>query len=70
MRKVTQQTDRGETDTHVQFGEEDGVGGAVAAGFRRLPELFLCRVSVHRTQFEKAVCGERRQEDKVKEPLS
>ena len=45
------------THTYVEFVEEHGVSGAVAARLRRLPELLLCRVSIHRTQFEQAVWG-------------
>lgn len=53
-----------EEEPYMQFVEEDCVSGGVAAGFRRLPELFLCWISVHGTQLEKAICGK---EHKVKE---
>lgn len=45
--------------TYVEFVEEHCVSGAVAARLRSLPELFLCRISVHGTQSEKAIWGKR-----------
>lgn len=50
--------------SYMEFVEKDCVSGAVSSRFCCLPELFLCRVSVHGTQFEKAVWGkETRQEN-------
>ena len=41
--------------TYVQFVEQHGVGGAVGARLRRLPELLLGGVAVHGAEFEEAV---------------
>lgn len=35
--------------TYMQFVEQDSIGGAVGPGLSSFPELFLCRVSIHRT---------------------
>lgn len=52
----------------MELSEEEGVGGAVAARFRRLPELFLRRVSVHGAQFEKAIYGKEHRKRTGQEP--
>lgn len=63
MKKVKEPTNKGEEGPYVEFGEENCVGGAVASRFGRFPELFLCWISVHGTQSEKAVWG--RQEERA-----
>lgn len=55
MKKVKKQTKKGEEGTYMEFVEQDRVGGTVASRFCCLPELFLCGVSVHRTEPKKAV---------------
>lgn len=62
MKKVKEQTNKGEEGPYMEFVEENCVGGAVASRFCRLPELFLCWVSVHGTQSEKAVWGRQQAE--------
>lgn len=55
--EAKEQTNEGEEGTYMEFVEEDCVSGTVSSRFCRFPELFLCGVSVHRTQSEKAVWG-------------
>lgn len=47
--KAKELQNEGEEGTYMEFVEKDCVSGTVSSRFCRFPELFLCRVSVHRT---------------------
>ena len=42
--------------TYMEFFEQGSVGDASAVLLDGLPELLLCRIAIHRTDLEPAIC--------------